>query len=470
MEENTPDWILFFGRFHPLILHLPIGFLLLAFVLEIISRLKRFADYQAPVGFILALGNAFAFVTTLLGLMLAQGGGYNEDILSLHQWMGIGVCLFSIGALALRRAKQRRLSPSVDKIYVGCLLGMVFTIAIAGHYGGALTHGSDYLTRYMPEELRMMAGLPEQRSYVKKIITNIDSAAVYADIIDPILHTHCTSCHNESKRKGDLMMHTVEALLEGGETGPLFVPGNAANSLMIERILLPEDHDDHMPPKGKSQLSDEQIKLLTWWISEGAPFQKSVSMMNVPADVKSVLNELVDGDAGKTAAELLLTSKANPISEQTLSPFRMKGVNVEPLSDEIHWLQADIAPTVSADSLLRSLKAISQDVMWLTLAGTSTSDEGLSYVSSFQYLTRLHLGNTSITDEGLKHLRTLSYLESLNLYGTRVSDRGLQQLSGLKNLRTLYLWQTDVTHKGVSSLQKTLPGLQVNLGNGVSSN
>lgn len=464
MEESTPDWILFFGRFHPLILHIPIGFLVLSFIIEIISRFKRFGHYHAPVGFILALGVASALVASLLGLMLAQGGGYDEDILSFHQWTGIGVCVFSIAAVAIRQIRKRRPTVQMDRLYIGAMSAMVLTIAVAGHYGGSLTHGSDYLTRYMPEGLRMIAGLPEQRSYEKKIITNLDSAYVYADIIDPILYAHCTSCHNESKRKGDLMMHTPEAMLEGGETGQLFVPGVARNSLMIERILLPEDHDDHMPPKGKSQLSDDHVKLLTWWISEGAPFDKRVSQVNLPADVKPVLDELVAPGANKSEVEILLTSKANPVSDQALSQFQMKGVSIKPLSSEIHWLQADIAPFVAADSLLGSLKSVSEDVTWLSLSGTSTTDEGVSHIGKFKYLTRLHLGNTSITDNGLKHLNALSYLESLNLYGTRVSDEGIQQISGLKNLRTLYLWRTDVTPQGVARLQRALPNLEVNLG------
>jgi uncharacterized membrane protein len=470
MEENTSDWILFVGRFHPLFLHVPIGFLVLAFILEIMSRFGRFHHYRGPVGFILALGAASAVVTTVLGLMLAQGGGYNDELLSFHQWSGIAVCAFSVLAVALRQAKDRRPSARLHKLYIGTLSALMLTIAAAGHYGGSLTHGSDYLTRYMPAGLRTLAGLPEQRTYEKKVITNLDSAVVYTDIIDPILYAYCTSCHNESKSKGDLMMHTPEAMLAGGETGKLFVPGNAGSSLMIERILLPEDHDDHMPPKGKSQLTDEQIKLLTWWIDEGAPFDKRVAEVRVSDDIKEVLATLVDPDANKSEIEILLASKTSAVSEQTLAQFQIKGVSVEPLSHEIHWLQADVAPFVKADSLLGAFGALSQDVTWLSLAGTATTDSGLSHVGGFKYLTRLHLGNTSVTDKGMQHLKDLLYLESLNLYGTRVSDEGVQHLSGLKNLRVLYLWKTDVTPDGVSRLQKALPDLKVNLGNEVSRN
>lgn len=470
MEERSSEWILFVGRFHPLLLHLPIGVLALAFVMECMSRFRRFDQYQAPVGFILAVGAAFALVTTILGLMLAEGGGYDEDVLSSHQWTGIAVCVFSIITVVLWRIKEKRTSLALDKLYLATMTAMILTIAAAGHYGGSLTHGSDYLTRYMPESLRTLAGLPEQRHYEKKIITNLDSAVVYADIIDPILYAYCTSCHNESKNKGGLMMHSPEGMREGGKTGELFVVGDATSSLMIERILLPEDHDDHMPPKGKNQLSDEQIKLLAWWINEGAPFDKRVSQVNVPAEVKSLLDELVEPGANKSEVEMLLTSRTSPVSEQTLAQFKMKGLRLEPLSDEIHWLQADVAPFVAADSLLQSFKSISKDVTWLSLAGTSITDAGLSPIADFTYITRLHLGNTSITDDGLKHLRSLSFLESLNLYGTEVSDEGLQQLSGLKNLRILYLWQTHVTRQGVATLQKTLPNLEINVGNDVTSN
>ena len=216
-------------------------------------------------------------------------------------------------------------------------------------------------------------------------------------------------------------------------------------------------------------MTEEQVELLKWWVNEGAPFDKRVSHVNVPGEVKAILTKLVDPGAGQSEVQKLLASKADPVNEQALMQFQTKGISIEPLSDEIHWLQADVAPFVAADSLLAALTPLSAEITWLSLAATSTTDDGLSNVGKFRYLTRLHVGNTAITDVGLKHLQDLGYLESLNLYGTRISDKGLQYLSNLKNLRKLYVWKTNVTPEGVAALKKSLPQLEVNVGSEVTS-
>ena len=469
MEENTSDWILFFGRFHPLVLHVPIGFLLLGFILEILSRFRRFHHFRAPVDFILVVGAGTAILTCVLGLMLARSGGYENDLLFVHQWSGIGVAVCALVAIAFRWLSRKNPARSLDRGYLLSMFIMVLTISIAGHYGGSLTHGSDYLTQHMPESLRMLTGFAAEEPYEKPVIENLDSAVLYTDIVNPILNGHCTSCHSQRKSKGDLMMHTPDAMLKGGENGQLFVAGNASRSLMIERILLPVDHDDHMPPKGKKQLSREDINLLRWWINEGASFDKTVSQVNIPDSIQSILDEFIAPGAGKSEVEILLASPGDPVDTLMLTSFNAKGIRIEPLSHEVHWLQVDVAPYVAGDSLLESLSPLSDNITWLNLAGTSTTDDGMLKLADFKHLTRLHIGNTSITDKGLSSLKDLSYLESLNLYGTRVSDNGIQQLSTLKNLRTLYLWKTDVTPEGATRLQKALPGVRINLGSDVVS-
>ena len=41
MDSSVPDLVLFLGRFHPLLVHFPIGFLFFAFILEIFGRRKK---------------------------------------------------------------------------------------------------------------------------------------------------------------------------------------------------------------------------------------------------------------------------------------------------------------------------------------------------------------------------------------------------------------------------------------------
>ena len=469
MEQETSDIVLFFGRFHPLVLHFPIGFLAVAFALEVLSRFDKYKKYKAAVGFVLLLGAASAVVAAGLGYMLAQAGGYNEDLLAIHQWSGIGLALASVGALVLRWQSQLKFSFLLDKAYLSLLSLMMVLLIVAGHFGGSLTHGSEYLTQYMPNSLRKMAGLPPRESREIKKITNLQEAVVFTDIIYPILDTRCVSCHNDSKSKGDLKMHSMEALLKGGESGPAFLAGNARDSEMIKRIHLAENEEDHMPPEGKSQLTDEQIKLLSWWVKEGASFDKTVAEVKVDEEMQAVLNLLLDPDANKTEVEKLLASEIKPADEQVLSQLQSAGVQVVPLAADNHWLQARIFHSQSADAQINMLTEIAEQLTYLNLEGTNTKDEDLSSVVRLRNLTRLHLENSKVTDEGMQHLQQLPYLEYLNLYGTRVSDKGIQQLSGLKNLKKLYVWQTKVTEQGALELQKALPGLEVNLGMGLLS-
>lgn len=85
-----------------------------------------------------------------------------------------------------------------------------------------------------------------------------------------VLKRNCLSCHSETKHKGGLSLHSREAMLKGGDSGPAFNEGNPADSLLL-KLLAPEA-DPHMPPK--KQLPPEQIALLAEWLSGGAKWHE----------------------------------------------------------------------------------------------------------------------------------------------------------------------------------------------------
>jgi mono/diheme cytochrome c family protein len=92
--------------------------------------------------------------------------------------------------------------------------------------------------------------------------------------IKPLLESQCVSCHNPEKTKGKLLMDTAEGLMKGGEGGVSIVAGQPDKSPVYSRVILPEDHDDHMPPKGA--LKPEQAELLKRWIAEGAKWPQGL--------------------------------------------------------------------------------------------------------------------------------------------------------------------------------------------------
>lgn len=467
MDQETSQIILFLGRFHPLVLHLPIGFLVIAFTLEILARFKRYSQYRSALKLILLLGAISAVLAAALGYMLAQAGGYNEELLFIHQWSGIALAFFAVAAFVLYRLSQKGSSVALDRFYLAIMILMMISLAIAGHFGGSLTHGSNYLTEYMPNGLRNIAGIPPKKSRGYQKITNLNEAKIFDDIVYPILDTRCISCHNGSKSKGDLMLHTPEALLAGGEGGAVFVAGSPEQSELIKRIHLPITDEDHMPPDGKTQLTDEQTELLIWWIREGASFDKTVAEVTVDDEVQAILNTLVDPDANKSEVEILLSSGAEPIEGEQLIKLRTRGIKVKPLAAKTNWLQAKLSPADSINSLMNEdLINIANQLTWLDLGGTGTTDEALVSIGQFRYLTRLHLENTLVTDQGLQYLMTLNYLEYLNLVGTETTNEGIKALANLKNLRKLYLWRTRVSEEGIQQLQEALPEVDIHLGNG----
>ena len=116
------------------------------------------------------------------------------------------------------------------------------------------------------------------------------------------------------------------------------------------------------------------------------------------------------------------------------------------------------------DAALADLKPLTEQLVWLSLAGTAVTDAGLEALKAFKNLQILHLEKTSISDAGLAHLRGLPELRYLNLYGTKVTDQGLEHLKGLSKLKNLYVWQTSVTETGAGALGKALPSVNINLG------
>lgn len=92
-----------------------------------------------------------------------------------------------------------------------------------------------------------------------------NSPLVFERHIRPILKAHCWHCHGEMDSvKGGLDLRQVRRMLKGGDSGPVIVAENSAESLLIERAAAGE-----MPP-GDKKLSSTELATLRTWIDQGA--------------------------------------------------------------------------------------------------------------------------------------------------------------------------------------------------------
>jgi uncharacterized membrane protein/mono/diheme cytochrome c family protein len=442
----------FIGHFHPVLVHLPIGILLLAGLLQFLSRKKKYQSLQQATGIALLAGMISAVITCISGFLLAQSGEYDAALAGRHQWLGIGTAVVSVAAYYL----HKRNNPLTQ----WAMLLLVVLIIITGHLGGTLTHGAGYLTS------AFTTGGQSTGAMERKPITNVQEAVLYKDIIQPVLQEKCYSCHGAAKQKGKLRLDTPEFITIGGKNGKTLVAGKADESNLIKKIGLPPGNEGHMPPKEKPQLTKEEIDLLRWWISSGASFDKKVKDLPQPAKIKVVLTSLQSGNAKEQPSPSFIPdTPVEKADTAIIAQLKKRGIAVVPVAQNSNYLSASFiaVDTVTAKDIA-ALIPVSRQLIWLKLGNTRVTDAALHELDKLTALTRLSLERTAITDESTERIKSLTLLQYLNLSGTAVSSRGLALLTGLKKLQYLYIYGIAITADEFNRLAKNLPATRIDTG------
>jgi uncharacterized membrane protein/mono/diheme cytochrome c family protein len=341
VAEAGQPWLLFWGHFHPMLVHLPIGMFFIAGILHFFTKER---DTEPIVIRILIWTSAFAVISAAMGWALAQPGEYNPDTLQIHQWLGVSTCVLSAGlAYAMRTGMPSRLNNALFILGLTCL-------TITGHYGGNLTHGSDYLTASLPASAREILGIEKQEKEVAKI-TNLPEALVYGQLVKPLLEQRCISCHNAEKQKGKLRLDTPEFILAGGEDGKIISTGKPLDSELIKRLLLDANDEHHMPPKGKTPLTENEITLLRWWVQNGADFTKKVAQLPADEKIKTILKTYTEVEAAQESPVFKLSIDA--ADEADLAILRKHGLVANPIAKDQPFIEINAinAPLISTKEL-----------------------------------------------------------------------------------------------------------------------
>jgi uncharacterized membrane protein len=260
----VPLWMQAIGRMHPLVLHFPLVVLILYSLWVIIVEKPESTRWNAGLAdSLLIIGTLTAVVAAFSGFILSKEEGYESGTLLWHKWLGIAISLASVIWFGFRKSLVPWKWSS--KLVAGSFLVLLF---VGGHLGGNLTHGEDFLIS------------PLGPSADEKTKVAFEEAKVYDDLVKPVLEQKCLSCHNAEKSKGDLQMQTQALLTKGGKGGVLWDTAKADLGLLIGRLHLPLDDKKHMPPRGKVQLTDDEIMLLAAWVKGGSRFDQRVSSLS----------------------------------------------------------------------------------------------------------------------------------------------------------------------------------------------
>ena len=425
----------FFGRLHPLLVHLPIGFLILAVVLSSL-QIERNTTLDRILRLIWLLSFISALFSALMGWLLAQNGHYIQEALSLHQWTGIALVFFS--ALGwIFNLKVFNINPFFKKINNGLIVIFLF---IVGHLGGTLTHGDNYLYEFAPEPIKsLLISESESHSLLNK---SIDSIKVFNDLIQPLFSTKCVACHNDEITRGGLNMSSAAGLFKGGKSGSAIIPNDPKRSLAFTRVIRSQYDQKFMPPTG-IPLTYEEIQLLEWWINTGASTESPLSKSNPDSKIQYLLMKKYALDT--RAKPWYEKIRLEPLDNNALVELEQHNFSFRTLSVKNSLLDIRYNGTQITEKDLEVLEKFATHVTWLNLSESQVQKKHIDRLSKMINLTRLSLQKNPLETNALYSLTNLDHLEVLNLHSTQVDNRIFDLLQSISSLKKVFLWDTKVS-------------------------
>ncbi len=464
--DGMPEILRFMGHFHPVLLHLPIGVFILIFFQELGMVISgRMPQPREGLGFALVFGVISAVAAVLAGFLLFKSGAEDyagNDLAERHLWGGlVFACAVILTALIKSWGLALGWSPATYRWPLFLTIGIM---GFASHDGASMTHGSDYLTQHAPGPIKALLGGKAEKE-------GDGEPLVYQDVIEPIFERRCVQCHKEGKAKGQLRMDSFEMLVKGGKEGPAIEVGNADASNIVLRMTLPLEDEEHMPPKGKPQVEQDELEVIKWWINAGADRSSKLAEVELPAEIESIVSSLMAmpavepkpsaGHGASASAEKpaeLLASVAG-LSKQFPGALVFESQDSAKLALSAVSLRGKLG-----DEEFKAFASVIPHLVTADLSATAIGDASVTLLADAPGLKMLRLSETRISDAAMETVGGMRSLESLNLYGTALTDGGLAKLEGLSNLKRLYLWQTAVSEAGVAKLKARLPECEIILG------
>lgn len=516
----------FFGRLHPLVLHLPIGLWIGIALLEFGGALVRRRAATATIATLAWAAALAGALAAAAGWVLALEGTFAGRTLELHRWLGAGAGALGLLAAAFAGLQARR-------PFQLLLLSELAVLTAAGHFGSELTHGDDWLTEpFAPAAASVGVDAvappatipppeptaPSTNAAVRDLAPAVSTPApaatpraagerTFAGDVQPLLEQRCGKCHGAQKPKGKLALHTQEAIAKGGKNGPAVLAGDPDASPLLQRLLLPLDDDEHMPPAEKPQPTAAEIELLRAWIAAGAPFENPFRAdAKAPPPTRPDAANGTDSPApggttpgddpaperappvptqppptgpqrggvlGAAPAPPAATLAANPIVEAVaprqpaaaaattaavaIERLRARFVHTAPMAqgDDGLWIDfAGVAPTTTDAEVDALLSPLAERIVDLGLARAPVGDALVPLLLRMPRLERLDLGHTRITGSGLGALAAHPHLARLVLAGTPLDDAAVDAMLRMPALRRAHVWDSGLSFAAIARLRQ----------------
>ena len=288
------------GRSHPLLVHFPVALLVVAAVSELGGLWRRSPEVGAMAGGWSGSLSPQLFAAAFAGWTMSERDPVSRAMASTlewHRWTGVGVLALTLLCVLLRQKTSA---------FRGVLFCGAIGVAVTGHLGGTMSWGEGYLlepiqswraanaqTEPAPESVVRLGkwsretsrccsrsafwgGLHrsmclKKRSHGSKILKQIPRPpkSNLSKTSSPSWRRTALNATGHERRKVVFVSNpsTRRSRLGMRISGPCFL--EMVKVLLVQRMLLPRDDDEAMPPKGDAVPADEIQKVITW-INEGA--------------------------------------------------------------------------------------------------------------------------------------------------------------------------------------------------------
>ncbi len=494
LADSVPPLLEAFGRLHPVMVHLPLGLVFAAFAVEawrVVQRRREMSPFTPTALGLAALSGVMAGAT---GIAFAESHGSGDDLF-WHRWLGIGATVACAGAAwAAWRAARPAGIDAVPAVR-GLVVGLTVLVAWSGHLGANMVWGPGFVWEPLVEQgdasertgADATGAAPAAGDAPGEAPAAVAPGAPAADPVRteklaffrsnvlPIFETRCYECHGNGKRKGGLRMDDRASLVSKDDEGLWIVKaGDAKDSVLINRVLLPAEDDLSMPPEGE-RLAAAQVEDLRKWIEDGAVMPEAADAAAEQAPAAGASSAAAAAKPAPLAARPAAPAR-RPLAQdlpplgageaEAAAGLRAKGINVTPMAAGASTFTVSMpgGPEVG-DVDFVAIYPMAARIEELSLARSSVTDAGVMSMPSLPNARSVRLDNTGLTDVGITAVlsRTLD-AEVVNLVNTPATDRAFTALGQLPYLRKVYLYGTKVSPDGVAAFRQARPGVEVNVG------
>lgn len=424
------DFILdLIGRFHPLIVHLPIGFIVIGLMSDLFFRKKK--EYIPVIKFIFLWAFISSIFSIVTGYFQYDREGYTWENIEWHLIMGVLTSIFCLLFFLHLDNKFKK----IPKNFLFTFLAL--SLIITGHLGGNITHGKDHLIEPLPHNFKSFFGEEYNLKKIKLSPENYKDENFYNKVVQPILNQRCVSCHNNKKSNGGLKLNNYNSIIKGGKNGPIIFINNSIESKMYKRMILPLEDEYHMPPKSRTQPTKEEINLIKIWIDNSASRNYTIGQLQIKKEqLKSFFSKKLNGIFPD-----IKISQANPIE---LNRLREKGFQITEIFQSSPFLRVScINFDDFRDYKINELLKIQNNIVELDLSGTKISDNIFEQILKFKNLTVLKLNETLITGNNIEVLSNLSNLKKIDINNSKFNFKNLKKLYNFPGLIKVNIYNSE---------------------------